>query len=356
MATQSRSGGLNFRGKRTGPKRPNRWSVMAVLQFLLIVLVLAWLVGAVWYQLDGALRQGVLIGVACLAAVLFAFWAMNMGRAVWTGLLVVSVLAAGWWLTIRPSNSRQWDPDVEFGVTAALSKDAVILANVRNFDWRSLTDFTPRWETRTYAPGQVTSMDVFTSTWSSPLIAHTLVSFGFSNGEHVAFSAEIRREKGEKYSNLGGFFRQFELVLIAADERDIIRLRTDIRGETVSRFPLDLPQPMMAQAFLTFATLGNDLAANPEFYNTVTSNCTTIPFRLARQIDPTIPFDWRILLSGHFPAYLQNLGVTGKGQTLDRMLALARLQKSGPVTDDGPAFSNRIRLNPSDESSATRLP
>lgn len=356
MATQSRSGGLDFRGKRTGPKRPNHRSVMAVLQLLLITTVLAWLTGAVWFQLHGAVRQGVLIAIGCLAAALFAFWALNMGRAVWTGLIVVTIIAAGWWLTIRPSNTRQWDPDVEHGVTAALSEDAVILANVRNFEWRSLTDFTPRWETRTYAPDQVTSMDVFTSTWSSPLIAHTLVSFGFADGEHLAFSAEIRREKGEKYSNLGGFFRQFELVLIAADERDIIRLRTDIRGETVSRFPLALPQPMMAQAFLTFATLGNDLAANPEFYNTVTSNCTTIPFRLARQIDPTVPFDWRILLSGHFPAYLQNLGVTGKGQTLDRMLALARIQKTGPATGDGPAFSSRIRVSPSDGSSATPLP
>ncbi len=343
MASQSRFGGLDFSTKRMNPRRRGRRGIMAVLQFVVLIAVLLWLAGALWFQTGAAIRQGAMIGLACVAVALLTMWAIGMTRPVWMSVLVILLASAGWWMTIRPSNTRIWDADVEHGVTAAIATDQVTLANVRNFDWVSRTEFTPRWETRRYVPGQVVSMDVFTSTWSSPLIAHTLVSFGFSDGQHVAFSAEIRREKGEVFSNLGGFFRQFELVLIAADERDMIRLRTDIRGETVSRFPLDLPQPMLAQAFLTFATLGNDLAANPQFYNTVTSNCTTIPFRLARQIDPTLPFDWRILLSGHFPAYLQNLGVTGKGQTLDRMLALARLQKTGPTDADGPAFSARIR-------------
>jgi hypothetical protein len=339
MTSQSRNGGLDFRSK----SRKRRWSIMAVLQLFLLTGLFLWLAGALSYQTVGVLRQGALIGLGCLGFVLLVLWSLDMHRQVWLATLAIAVLAAGWWMTIRPSNTRNWDLDVAHGVTAAIAPDRVTLANVRNFDWTSRTEFTQRWETRTYTPDQVISMDVFQSTWSSPLIAHTLISFGFSDGQHVVFSAEIRREKGEVFSNLGGFFRQFDLVLIAADERDVVRLRTDIRGETVSRFPLSLPQPMMAQAFLTFATLGNDLAANPRFYNTVTTNCTTIPFRLAREIDPTVPVDWRILLSGHFPAYLQNLGVTGQGQTLDRMLALARLPKTGPSEPDGPAFSARIR-------------
>lgn len=330
--------------------------MMAVFQFLILMFLMLWALGAIWFQTDGALRNGLLAGLAGLGLALFGLWWLGQTRLLWAGL-VVSIIAAGvLWATVRPSDARVWDPDVAHGVTAAIAQDRVTLANVRNFDWVTRSDFTPRWETRSYAPDQVVSMDVFTSTWSSPLIAHTLVSFGFRDGEHVVFSAEIRREKGEVYSNLGGFFRQFELVLIAADERDIIRLRTDVRGETVSRYPLDLPADIMARAFETFAMLGNDLAANPQFYNTVTSNCTTIPFRLARQINPKVPFDWRVLLSGHFAAYLRDLGVTGQGQSLNDMLALARLDKVGPADSDGPAFSRRIRVTPSGESSAQRLP
>jgi hypothetical protein len=343
MAPQSRLGGLDFSRRRRSPWR-NFWGlVIATLQLFVLVALVIWLGGSVWYQTVGIVRQGLVIGVGVAGAGLIAMWIMGQTRPVWIGILLLCLLSVVLWFAIRPSDTRDWDTDVQFGVTAALGEDQVTLANVRNFDWTTKTDYIPRWETRAYRPDQVVSMDVFTSTWSSPLIAHTLVSFGFADGEHVVFSAEIRREKNEAYSNLGGFFRQFELVLIAADERDIVRLRSDIRGETVSRFPLDLPQPTMAQAFLTFANLGNDLAANPQFYNTVTSNCTTIPFRLARQIEPKMPFDWRILLSGHFAAYLRDLGVTGQGQSLNDMLALARLPRTGSAGDDGAAFSARIR-------------
>jgi hypothetical protein len=345
MAAQSRFGGLDFSKNPLVKRRRKGGAVTSAVQLIALIGLGLWAFGAIWFQITGGLRQGALIGLAVVVLTLFALWSFGQSRPLWIGLLAFALVSAGWWMTIRPSNTRLWDADVEYGVTAALGTELVTLANVRNFDWRSLNDFTPAWETHSYRPQDVVGMDVFTSTWSSPLIAHTLVSFGFSDGQHIVFSAEIRREKGEEFSNLGGLFRQFELVLIAADERDIIRLRTDIRGESVSRYPLNLPQPMMAEAFRVFATLGNDLAANPKFYNTITSNCTTIPFRLARQIDPAVPFDWRILLSGHFAAYLRDLGVTGQNQSLNDMLALARLPKTGAAEHDGPAFSARIRTN-----------
>jgi hypothetical protein len=191
------------------------------------------------------------------------------------------------------------------------------------------------------------TMDLISSVWASPSIAHTLVSFGFADGRHVVFSAEIRRGRDQVFSSLGGFFRAFDLVLIAADERDIVRLRMDVRGEWVSLFPLDIPPEQMRGAFLSFVTLGNELAARPRFYNTLTTNCTTVVWRLARSIAPGLPLDWRVLASGHLPEYLHDLGVLAPDLPINEVLARARRTPLGPAEDDSAAFSARLRASPS---------
>jgi hypothetical protein len=349
MAGKSRTGGLDFRSPHIRSSRPQTGFFVMLwqsLQVLILIAGLGMLMTAVFVQLSGSLRLAG-VGLILAAAVGIAtFWGLGQGRSAWGLALLVAVIASVWWATIRPSNSRIWAADVEHGVTATLTDgDRVTLSNIRNFRWTSREMFTPAWETRTYDLAQLTSMDVLTSAWSSPLIAHMMVSFGFADGRHLVFSTEIRREKGEAFSALGGFFKQFELVLIAADERDIIRLRTDIRGEAVSLFPLTVPKAVMQDAFRSFAGFGNDLAESPRFYNTVTTNCTTIPWRLARELAPGLPTDWRVYLSGHFPAYMRDLGLTGQGQSLQDMLAWARLRGPGPTATDGPAYSAELRGN-----------
>jgi hypothetical protein len=174
------------------------------------------------------------------------------------------------------------------GVTAQIDGDTVTLQNVRNFDWTTPTEFTPQWETRSYKLSQLQSVDLISSVWASPSIAHTLVSFGFSDGRHVVFSAEIRREKGEAFSSFGGLFKRYELVLIAADERDIVRLRTDVRREWVSLHPIDLTPQTRRELFLSLLELGNELAQEPRFYNTLTTNCTTMVWRLKLRLAPSL--------------------------------------------------------------------
>ncbi len=216
--------------------------------------------------------------------------------------------------------------DVAHGVTSDVQGNIAILSNVRNFDWRSETDFTPRWETRRYNIDQITSVDLFTSTWGNPKIAHVMIGFGFEDGQHVVFSAEIRREEGEAYSALAGFFRRYELVIIAAEESDVIRLRTDIRKdpvETVSLFPLTLRPGKAKELFLEYLSLADTLSIAPEWYNTATTNCTTVPWKLARALSPGIPLDRDVLLSGYFPRYLYGLGVISPGVPLDEVLARA---------------------------------
>ena len=203
--------------------------------------------------------------------------------------------------------------------------------------------FTPRWTTRRYALDQLTSVDLISSVWSSPAIAHTLIGFGFANGERVVFSAEVRREKTEAFSEVGGFFKQFELVMIAATERDIVRLRTNIRGENVTLLPLRISRQQAQALFLGFANRANALARTPEFYQTVTTNCTTVIFELARQVDTRVPLDWRILLSGYLPGYLYDLGIIRTDAPLDRVLREAAISERAKKLPPGADYSAGIR-------------
>ena len=212
-----------------------------------------------------------------------------------------------------------------------------------NFDWRSDTDFTPRWETRRYSLDRLTSVDLVSSVWGSPAIAHTLISFGFAEGGHVVFSAEVRRERGEAFSEIGGFFKQFELVMIAADEKDIIRLRTNIRREDVTLLPLKLNGAQARALFLGFAGRANDLARTAQFYQTVTTNCTTVIFELARHIDRRVPLDWRILFSGYLPGYLYELGIIRTDIPLDQVLQQAAISLRAQDAPAAADYSQVIR-------------
>ncbi len=274
---------------------------------LLVVPGAAWTASAIWFQTEPPLRW-LWLAVAAMVAggVILAAW-RRPGRA-WLALGVAAVLTGLWWASIRPSNDRDWAEDVARGVTAEIDGSEAVVHNVRNFDWRSEEDFVPRWESRHYRLDDITSVDLVSSVWSHPAIAHTLVSFGFATGEHLVFSAEIRKERHEVFSELGGFFKGFELVMIAADESDILRLRTNIRREEVSLFPLRLTPTEARALFLSYLAKGNALADAPQFYHTVTANCTTVIFQLARLIEPGIPTDWRILLSGYLPDYVYEHG------------------------------------------------
>jgi hypothetical protein len=171
--------------------------------------------------------------------------------------------AGAWYGSIRPASDGDRAPDVAHGVTATIDTDAVTLHNLRDFHWASETDFSPPWDDRTCRLSDLRTMDLISPVGASPSIAHTLVSLGFADGRHAVSSAEIRRTRDQACFSLGGFFRMFDLVLIAADGRDIVRLRSDVRGEWLSLFPPDIPPWQMRDAFLSFVALGNDLAEHP---------------------------------------------------------------------------------------------
>ncbi|MGU3399537.1 DUF4105 domain-containing protein [Brucellaceae bacterium D45D] len=283
--------------------------VRIAVKFVFILFAISfavWASLAMWYQLPfgDAMRKSVII-----LWLVLTLWIIAGERRFhcWRKRLFFCLLALvilGWWSTIRPSLDRIWAPDVSRTVTGTIEGDMVTLSNVRDFQWRTTEDAVENWKDATYDLSKINSVTVYLSYWSSPAIAHTLVSFGFEDGRHVVFSGEIRRQHHEVFSAIGGFFREFELAMIAAEEEDIIYLRTNIRKEDVYRYRIDVPLAGAREMFLSYVEMGNELAAKPEFYNTLTTNCTTIIFNMARILDPGLPFDHRILLSGYLPGYL----------------------------------------------------
>ncbi|PZP56368.1 MAG: hypothetical protein DI586_03955 [Micavibrio aeruginosavorus] len=259
-----------------------------------------------------------------------------------TVFTTISIAFVAWWMNIAPSNNRVWADDVAHTVTGRVSGDQITLYNVRNFEWRGLDEYDARWETREYDLSTLNSVDLFLSTWGNLDIAHTLISFGFSNGDYVTFSVEIRKEHDESFSEVAGFFKQYEVALIAADEGDIIHTRTNIRHEDVSRYRVNLTPEQRKSLFLSYMQRGNELAETPSFYNTITANCTTVVFDMIRLIVPSLPLDYRILVSGRLPSYIYDIGGFG------HELSLREITNQSSITQRAQAsarenFSHEIR-------------
>src|SRR6185436_6237935 len=248
-----------------------------------------------------------------------------------------------WWSTIRPSNERPWQPDVARPPYAQLHGDELTVHNVRNFDYRSETDFTEHWETRTYDLAKLDRLDFFMSYWGSPSIAHTIMSWAFTDGQHLAVSIETRKEVGETYSPVAGFFRQYELYYVAADERDVIRLRTNYRGEHVYLYPLRTPRDRVRRSLLQYVAAMNRLAATPEFYNAGTGNCTTTIRTNMEHIGASMPFDWRYFVNGYLNELLYEKNVVDTSRPLAEWKTASLIDERAKAADRDPDFSRRIR-------------
>lgn len=329
--------------------------LLTLLAGLLASVAGVWATLALWYQLPGSKGVrwvgSVLWGIAVVALASVAF-----SRHSWLPL-VAYVLAfaavVAWWSTIRPSNHHVWSDDVAQLMSGKVDGNQVTLSNVRNFSWRSEVDYDRRWETRTYDLDRLVSADAVLSYWSSKSIAHAMISFGFSDGEYVVFSVEIRKKSGQKFSPIGGFFKQFEMILTAADERDIIRVRTNVRGEDDYLYPLQVSTAAMRELFLSYVQAANTLLDHPAFYNSVTSNCTTMVYGMAKKISPGLPHDARLLLTGYLPEYLYEIGA------LDQSVSLDELHRRGRVTERARAalpadnFSQVIRVEVNGDAAAS---
>jgi hypothetical protein len=314
------------------------------LAWLVVLGLVAWAVAALMIDLPiAALRLPVAIafGLAILAALVFLRGPKRKLLACVVGF--AAVLA--WWLTISPSNDRDWQQDVTQTPWAEVDGDRVTIHNVRNFDYRAEFDYTPRWEDRTYDLSQIGGADLFITYWGSPWIAHPIVSFQFGEDEHVAFSIETRKEVGEEYSAFKGFFRQYELIYIVADERDVIRLRTNYRtGEEVYLYRTTATAEAARMIFLDYLRSANELHEQPAFYNAVTSNCTTnIRIHTKVAAGAKAPWNWRLLLNGKGDEFAYEHGRFVGDLPFPELKQQARINDSARAADQAPDFSTRIR-------------
>lgn len=312
----------------------------AVLFWGLLTLGLAWAGTALWVQFPQA-RLLALTGLAVLAA--FVIWARLGPGWGWSALALAALLVGGWYLSLRPQQDRDWAPDVAHIVRGEVEGSKVTLSNIRAFRWHDRVHADEAWQTETFDLDKLVGADMVTSVWGSPKIAHLLVSFHFATGQRVVFSVEIRRERHEEFSSIGGFFRQFELSLIAAREDDIIRLRTNFRSEDVRLYPLRLSQAQLRAVFLRYVELGNELNANPRWYNTLTANCATVVWQLTRVLDPDLPLDIGLLLPGYLPDWLYRLGVLRGHGTLEEIRTRAAISDLAKAAPEGADFSRAIR-------------
>jgi hypothetical protein len=285
--------------------------------------------------LAGAALAFALITVACLAT-----------RRRWHVFAVYATSAAlflVWWATITPTNNRNWAPAVARTASATIDGDRLVINNVRNFTWHSDTDFGERWEQRTYHLSEVTDVDLIMSYWAGEAIAHTIISFGFNNSTMLAFSIETRKESHEVYSSIAGFFKQYELVVVAADERDVVRVRSNVRGEDVRIYRLRMTPDNARLLLREYVDEINDIARTPRFYNTLTSNCTVLIFDMVRVVHPGLPLDSRVLLSGYLPQYVYDLGAIDTSVPFERLCELSKIHERAAQADADPNFSARIR-------------
>ena len=299
-----------------------------------------WAFGALWWDFPQPELGPVVAAVFALALVLVAIWVRPRWRAKLGVALAIGCIL-GWWLTLKPRQDRDWKPEVALTASATLEGEVVTIQNVRNFDYRTEQDFTPRYETRRLDLKHLRGMDIFITYWGSPYMAHPIVSFDFGGDGHVCFSIETRPERGETYSALGGLYRRFELAYVVADERDVIRLRTNYRkGEEVYLYRLNAPRAR--ESFLEYIRTINELHQTPRWYNAITDNCTTAIRQQRASIDRG-PWDWRMLVNGFGDEMLYQRGSLDSSLPFAELKARSHINERARAADAAPDFSERIR-------------
>ncbi len=317
--------------------------IATVTLSVIVAAAIAWGVLALWFDgpqsrvLAATMAAGLLVVSILLAACVRPFL-----KGLVIALLPVGAVAL-WWTSIPASNTRDWTPDVARTARATFDGSRVTIQNLRNFKYRSDSDYDQRWETRTYNLDRIRGVDLFLSFWGPTQIAHTIVSWDFDDGQHLAISIETRKQKGQSYSALRGFFRQYELYYVVADERDLVELRTNYRGEQVYLYRIRAPASQARALLVDYLEEVNRLADHPRWYNALTQNCTTTIRGHAQNVGAGGRIDWRLLANGHLDQLLYERGQLDTDISFDQLRSRSDVTARAKAADDSPDFSARIR-------------
>jgi len=320
-----------------------RFLFRQVLAWVIVAGLTLWCVGAIYYSnLPAAWMRTAGALIFPLATIILYVLVRPRWRA-WLIFLTAFVAIVVWFLLIPPSNNRDWRPDVAVLPYADIKGDMITVHNIRNCDYRSETDYTVRYYDKTFDLANLQSVDFYLVYWGSPMIAHTMLSFGFAGGDYLCFSIETRNEKGEGYSAIKGLFRQFEITYVVADERDLVRLRTNYRGEQVYLYRLNANPAVARAVLLDYLKEINRLKEQPEWYNAVTDNCTTSIHQHSYPYARKVRWDWRILINGYVDELAYEVGTLDHSLPFPELKARSLINDRAKAADKDPEFSARIR-------------
>jgi len=322
-----------------------RW-LIAGLAVLVQALVIAWTALAIYFSNLPWPTLRLALAVAFAAFAIWAFW-LSRRRAmpVVAAALVLGVIA--WWITIAPTGDRNWRPEVAVMPRAFVDGDHVRITGVRNFDYRSRNDFTPHYEEREVDLSHLTGLDFYVSYFMEGPVAHTFVSFIFDNASPLSISIETRPEVGRGFEPVASLFKQFELIYVVGEERDLVGVRAIHRGEPVYLFHINTSPASARRLLLVYLQRINELADRPEFYNLLTNSCTINIIRYANAAGRTGGFDIRHLLNGLIGSYLYASGRLDTSLPFDELRRRSLINRDIEAADSSPEpeFSQRIRVS-----------
>ena len=319
--------------------------VLVLIIVIIIACMTAWASLAIYYSnlFSDDVRSGIAIGFAICTAAAFLLFKKRFWTAI--GFLAVFCLIVVWWLSINPSNDRNWQKDVAVLPYATIQDNLVTIHNIRNLNYRTETDFDVHYYDKNFDLKTLDSVDLIAVYWMGDAIAHIMMSFGFQGKDFVAFSIETRKEIGEEYSTIKGFFKQYELTYIAGDERDLIRVRTDYRNpkEDVYLYRIRFNRERAQRLFMEYIKQINAMKKKPVWYNTLTTNCTTNIVMHIKTFSERIHYSWKILLSGYTPLYAYELGALDTRIPFLELRNASHINPKAHVIGNDPEFSRKIR-------------
>ena len=308
------------------------------------VLLIAWATLATYYSNlpSTGLRLALAISFAALA--IWLLW-LSRDRRAYVAFVVLFLGVLAWHLSISPSHDRPWRPEVAVMPRVTIDGDRIYITGVRNFDYRSVDDFTVRWEEREVQLSHLTGIDFFVSYWSGNLVGHTFLSFIFDNALPLSISIETRPVIGQGFNPIASLFRQFGLIYVVGDERDLVRVRTNFRKERVYLYRLNASPDNARRLFMVYLKRINELADRPEFYHLLSNSCTINIIRYANAAGRTGRFDIRHLFNGLIDNYLYYSGRIDTTLPFAELRRRSQINEAAQAADDAPDFSERIRAS-----------
>ena len=318
-----------------------------VIPTLILFLLSVWVAAIAYFSpaLQLNCRSAAAVILLLLLLIIFLSKKYRIVALVLWAVSVTTVLS--FYLQLEPSNNRTWENSVARMPSVMVKGDLVTIDGIRNFNYRTETDYDRNYYSETFDLAQISSVDIIVSYWSSKHIAHVMTSFGFDDGKYLNISIETRKEATEQYSAIKGFFRNYELIYVASNERDVIGLRTKFRNPNEKVYLMRLATSR-ARARLLFEEFVKEMAQlqkRPDFYDTLLTNCTTQVFWHSHVNNPLLRFNWKVLLSGHIPEYLYDGGALDRSLVFEELMQKSLVNEVANLSLDSERFSELIRAS-----------